>query len=139
MNIQPYIERLRECVPHARLVGGSADFEAAQRGTLTPPAVFVMPLTERPADPAADPWCAGAGRLCHFGVLQVVENFRNNTGEDALVDLQTLRMQVRAALHGWTPERGGDPIRFVLGELVQCDGDARLWWSDEFVDTVYRH
>jgi hypothetical protein len=64
-----------------------------------------------------------------FGVLQAVD-LGSTVG---VVDLQTLRRRVKQALIGFVADESmGDPVLFVGGELVQFEGDGRLWWSDEF-------
>lgn len=138
MNVQPYIDRLRATLTGMRLVGGAADFDAALRGVLSTPSAFVIPLVERPIDDAENDYCGVGGTRNYFGVILVVENHRDATGEASLVELEPIRRQVKAALRGWLPDSHGEPIKFVLGELVQAKGDAQLWWSDEFVDKRYR-
>lgn len=113
-------------------VGGSADLDAALRGTFVAPAAYVVPLAERGTEvPTNGPTRQRITSL--FGVIQVVENLRDTTGAAALVDLKSLRAQVRDALVGWVPDtETGEPVIFVSGELVQAEGDGRIWWSDEF-------
>ena len=73
-----------------------------------------------------------------FAVLFALDTARSAQGMDVLVELNTHRSQVRAALVGWVPDdETGEPVTFVGGELVQFQGDGRLWWSDEFVLTTY--
>lgn len=140
MDLTHVITRLKGSVTGMRSIGGSADMDAALRGTLVCPAIFVVPLVERPSDEESDGSCGVLGLTQLFGVLFVVENFRDVTGEASLVDLAGARRQVRKALVGWVPDpRTGEPVKFRLGELVQCEGDGKLWWSDEFTAKFYDH
>lgn len=138
MDLSAVIERLKASLTGiARQVEGAAGLEAALKGIATPPAVFVLPL----ADKGREMPTTGVTRqhMTHlFAVLLCVENFRHALGGAAVVDLETLRKPVRAALIGWVPEpSNGEPVLFVGGELIQFEGDGRLWWSDEFLLTSY--
>lgn len=137
MDLKPVINRLRERLTGVRSVGGAADLEAALRGVVVAPAVFVVPLARRGREmPRTGPTRQHISSL--FGVLQVVESFRDNVGEAALVDLDALGKQIFDALVGWVQdEMTGEPVVFVQGELIQAEGDGRVWWSDEFQLTSY--
>ncbi|MEO8120461.1 MAG: hypothetical protein ABI606_14235, partial [Rhodoferax sp.] len=71
--------------------------------------------------------------------IQVVESFVP-TGAPGVLDLAALRRQVKSALIGWVPDtETGEPVLFLGGQLVQFEGDGRLWWSDEFhLKSYYR-
>lgn len=139
MDLDLVILRLKAQLTGLRSIGGSADLDAAMRGTVVAPCAFVVPLAEKGQElESTGPTQQKLFSL--FGVIQVVENRRDNTGAAALLDLKALRKQVFAALVGWVPDAGaGEPVIFVSGELVQAEGDGRLWWSDEFqLSSFYR-
>ena len=71
-------------------------------------------------------------------MLIVLDTARTAQGLDVLIELEAKRRQVRQALVGWVPDEDtGEPVTFAGGELVQFQGDGRLWWSDEFLLTTY--
>jgi len=137
MNLSPVIARLKVQLTGLRAVGGSADMALALRGTVVAPAAFVMPLVEQGIElPSTGPTRQRLSSL--FGVVLVVENMRDATGAAALIDLETVRLQLKRALVGWVPDDSThEPVTFLRGQLVQCEGDGRLWWSDEFLLTSY--
>lgn len=137
MDLKPVINRLRARLTGVRSIGGAADLDSALRGVVVAPAVFVVPLARRGREiPRTGPTRQHISSL--FGVIQVVESFRDNVGEAALMDLDGLGKQIFDALVGWVlDEATGEPVVFVQGELLQAEGDGRVWWSDEFQLTSY--
>ncbi|MBB1601579.1 hypothetical protein [Variovorax sp. UMC13] len=132
MDLSPVIARLRTKLIGLRAIGGSADLDAAMRGVVVAPSAYVMPLVEQGREiPTTGPTRQRLTSL--FGVILVIENVRDNTGAASLVDLNGLRTQLFDALVGWVPDdQVGEPVIFTSGELVQAEGDGKLWWSDEF-------
>lgn len=120
-----------------RQVGEAAGLDAAMAGVVSPPSVFVIPLAEKGREIPV----TGITRqhITHmFGVVYCVENFRSATGAAAVLDLKALRRPTWDALVGWVPESGtGEPVLFLGGELIQLEGDGRLWWADEFFFSSY--
>ena len=107
----------------------------AQRPNL--PAVYLIPLTEQGGDDdtTGDP-CPPETRM--FGVIHVLDLRNDTTGAKGAALLKSMRAAVKQALIGWVPEaETGEPVWFVGGELVQFEGDGRLYWSDEFVFKGY--
>lgn len=133
------IPRVRTMLPTLRAVGGAADLDAAMRpgARITPPMAYVMPLGERAVAEGRTSVLRQAV-LCTFGVVLVIQALRDNEGREALQALSTLRTALRDALVGWVPEpQTGEPVIYLGGELVQFEGDGRLWWSDEFQHTTH--
>lgn len=137
MWLQDTLTRLKDQVTGMREIDGASSLDAAMRGAVASPSLYLIPLTE-------------TGReLLHtgpvdqlitvlFGVLLVLDTARSAQGMDVLIELHTKRAQVRQALVGWVPDTDtGEPVTFAGGELVQFQGDGRLWWSDEFLLTTY--
>ena len=137
MWFEDAIGRLKAQVTGMREIDGASSLEAAMRGAVATPSLYLIPLTEtgRELDHTG-PLDQQIAVL--FAVLFALDTARSAQGMDVLVELHTHRNQVRAALVGWVPDdETGEPVTFVGGELVQFQGDGRLWWSDEFVLTTY--
>lgn len=140
MDLQFVIERLKNWpqLSGVRQFGGAADLDAAISGSVTVPAVFVMPQTEAAAK---TPMSSGVVRqtfVPNWGVVLVVSNRRDAAGTAALGDLAPLRKSVREALVGWVPDADtGEPVFGTGGRLLRMDGDGRLWWVDSFEFTTY--
>lgn len=137
MDLSLIVDRLKAELTALRSVGASADLDAAIEGAVALPAAFVLPL----ADSAQDMGLTGSTgqRIAQaFGVLHVVSNRRDAQGGQALNDLKTHRLALRAALVGWVPDASnGEPVLYKAGRLLRLDGDGRLWWMDEFELTTY--
>jgi hypothetical protein len=138
MELQPILQHLRGQLADLALreIEPAPGLDAALRTSRTTPAVYLLPLSEkgRGLDHTGD-----VDQLEHrlFAVLQVVDVMAPD-GTPGVVDLTTLRRRVKQALIGFVPDTSmGDPVLFVGGELVQFEGDGRLWWSDEFGFTGY--
>lgn len=134
MDLAPVLERLHTCLTGVREVAAAAGLDAAMQGNLVAPAVYVVELSES----AHERPQTGAHRLVLssvVGVIQVVDCLRAAAQP---AELHPLRMQVRNALAGWVPDPAtGEPMTYLGGQLVQLEGDGRLWWSDEFQLTHY--
>ena len=137
MWFEDAIGRLKAQVTGMREIDGASSLEAAMRGAVATPSLYLIPLTETGRE------LAHTGPLDQqiavlFAVLFALDTARSAQGMDVLVELHTHRSQVRAALVGWVPDNEtGEPVTFVGGELVQFQGDGRLWWSDEFLLTTF--
>ena len=137
MWLQDVIARLKAQVTGMREIDGASSLDAAMRGAVSCPSAYAIPLTETGRE------LAHTGPVDQlitvlFGVLIVLDTARTAQGLDVLIELEAKRLQVRAALVGWVPDdETGEPVTFVGGELVQFQGDGRLWWSDEFLLTTY--
>ena len=138
MDLTFVLDRLKSQLSGIRQFGGAADLDAAITGSVTVPAVFVMPQTE-----AAEktPMATGVVRQTftpNWGVVLVVSNRRDASGAAALGDLAPLRQTVRQALVGWVPDEAtGEPVYGTGGRLLRMDGDGRLWWVDSFELKTY--
>lgn len=133
MDLEPILQRLRDQLADLPLreIEEAPGLDAALRASRATPALYLLPLSER-----------GQGlehtgtpdQIEHrlFGVLQVVD-VMGDAGAAGVVGLVTLRQRVKQALIGFVPDASmGEPVLFVGGELVQFEGDGRLWWSDEY-------
>ena len=138
MELTPIVTRLQERLDPLELreIEAAAGLDAAISGNLASPAVYVIPLSERGTE------LAHTGEVDQretrvFAVLQVTET-RARTAAPDVDTFVPLRTAVKEALIGWVPDEDtGEPVTFLGGELIQLEGDGRLWWSDEFVFTGY--
>lgn len=138
MRLDPIISRLAVALNGiTRQVEGAAGMDAALGGIVTPPAVFVIPLAQK--GQAMPTTGVTRQHLTHmFGVVYCAENFRQPNGAAAVGDLAALREPVMQSLVGWVPDPdNGEPVLFSGGELIQLEGDGRLWWADEFFLSSY--
>jgi len=132
MNTAPIIARLQSQCPGLRFVGGALDLEESTLLSATYPAAFVIPLSES----AEDNQFAGShlqNLTQQWGVLLAVKAVRT-TASDQSAELQTLRLQIRAALIGWTPSAERTEFNFTSGSLLGADA-GMLLWQDEFTTT----
>jgi len=138
MDLQFVIDRLKAQLSGVRQLGGAADLDSALNGSVSVPAVFVMPQAEKAA---VTPMSTGLVRQTfapNWGVIQVVSNRRDAAGAAALTDLASLRQAVRLALVGWVPDTStGEPVYATGGQLLRLDGESRLWWVDSFELKTY--
>ena len=137
MWLQDVLTRLKAQVTGMREIDGASSLDAAMRGAVAAPSAYAIPLTETGRElPHTGPVDQLITVL--FGVLIVLDTARTAQGLDVLFELEGKRLQVRQALVGWVPDdETGEPVTFAGGELVQFQGDGRLWWSDEFLLTTY--
>ncbi len=137
MWVQDVLNRLKAQVTGMREIDGATSLDAAMRGLVAAPALYLIPLADRGQEL---PHTGTVDQLISvlFGVLIVLETARSAQGLDVILELEAVRAQVRAALVGWVPDQGtGEPVTYAGGELVQFQGDGHLWWSDEFSLTTY--
>lgn len=137
MDLSLITTHLRAQLTGLRSVGSAADMEAAMNGVAALPAAFVLPLAESGAD--IDVLSSTYQRVLQtFGVVHGTSNRRDAAGGAALDDLHALRLALRTALVGWVPDAAnGEAVSFTGGRLLRLDGDARLWWMDEFELITY--
>ncbi|GKT18554.1 hypothetical protein AVHY2522_19245 [Acidovorax sp. SUPP2522] len=138
MQVQHFVTRLQERLQSLQLreIDSAAGLDAAMRGNLAAPAAYVIPLSERGTElPTTGPLDQLERRV--IGVLYVIDT-RAPSGGAGLTDLASLRAATKQALIGWVADdTTGEPVVFLGGELVQMEGDGRLVWSDEFLETGY--
>ncbi|MBV5296293.1 MAG: hypothetical protein JZU58_28470 [Curvibacter lanceolatus] len=138
MDLQFVIDRLKGQLSGIRQLGGAADLDTAFNGSVSVPAVFVMPQAEKAAVTAMATGLVRQTFAQNWGVIVVVSNRRDAAGSAALADLASLRQAVRLALVGWVPDAvTGEPVYATGGQLVRLDGEGRLWWGDSFELKTY--
>ncbi|WP_306602499.1 hypothetical protein [Azonexus sp.] len=128
MDTKPLADYLRTQLVDVREVGAAADFMAAADGSVSVPAVFVIPQEERVAEDDFD----GEFLLrVVIAVVCVVSNYRDSIGEAAQSDLEKLRCAVKDAIDEFIPAGAQAPARFMRGGLMSFDAQT-MWWADEF-------
>ncbi|QDL55304.1 phage tail terminator protein [Rhodoferax aquaticus] len=137
MDLDAVVTRVQASLGGLKAVGVSVDMEAAIGGAVPLPCAFVLPLNEVSTD--QDRLSRVQQRVTQgFGVILVVSNKRDAKGAAALSDLKALRTALKNNLVGWVPDAtNGEPVHHRSGRLLNLDGNARLWWIDEFELVTY--
>src|SRR5487761_2207578 len=135
MLLAPIITQV-QTVPVLKRVLGTVDFASAQQEISGLPVAYVMPLSD-----AASPNRMLSGAVEQrvterFGVILAVNNVRDMRGAAANEDLESLRVSVIAALLGWQPAPGYDPIEYGGGRILTL-ANTVLWWQLEFVTAYF--
>ncbi len=138
MDLDAVIARLKGQITGMREIGGAADLDAAIKGNVAVPALYVVRLSVQ-AERSKSTGPVRQRLTTLFGVLQVTENLRDIRGGAAAAQVEKVSDAVMAALIGWVPDAGtGEPVEFVGGDLVAGQANGRIWWSDEFEFISYR-
>jgi hypothetical protein len=113
-------------------VGGAAQFQnAAESNPRATPAAFVIPLEENPGVSAMGDLVIQRVAVT-LGVILVVRNLSDSKGVAARQDMETLRQAVKAALLGWQPPGGYDPLERGRSGLLAFK-DGHMWWQDIYL------
>lgn len=127
--IAAIIERIRQGVPDLKLVGGSVQFTAAaERQPTAVPACFVLTHSELPGPPAAANLLIQRVRI-DIGIVLVVRNVSDTTGQAAALDTEQLRQKVKDQLYGWMPAGAQEPLSRGPGQLLAFR-EGHVWWQD---------
>lgn len=134
--IDTVISRLDTQVAALKTVAGTVEFAVAETAAKQLPAAYVIPLTEKPSGNALE---TGVEQhvVVRFGVALAVLNVKDARGQAGQAALKTLRDAVSAALLGWEPLAGYDPVLFGGGQILKL-GNGVMWWQDEYVTGYYR-
>lgn len=114
-----------------RLIGGAADFQKAVENKPTAtPALFVLTMGEKAKPPST------ANVLiqhvdAQLGIVMVVRNVADNTGQAAGIEMEALRLALKDALFGWQPASQYNPLERDQGNLMDYR-EGHLWWLDTF-------
>ena len=131
-NLRPLLEsRIKAQIPAFKEVAGAADMANVMAGRLTDSGCYIF--QERVT--ATDSQLLGATmqRLAvAFAVLIVVRNVKDARGADAADASYTLQASLKAALLGWCPDAGADPLEYSGGALVSF-ANGFFIWKDTFI------
>ena len=134
--IDQVIAQLRASVGALKQVDGAAQFmTAAQSNPHVTPAAFVIPLTEDPSRSEV------AGLVIQrvaitLGVILVVRNVSDKSGDAARQDMEALRDAVKASLLGWLPSAQYDPFERGRSTLLAFK-DGHMWWQDIYLTSTF--
>lgn len=128
--------RLSTQVPALRVVSGAADFQRATEDLpKATPAAYVFSAEESADEGGFDQPTIQRLRITVVVVL-VVRQVADTTGAAASIDIDILRADVWAALHGARPDADHEPLTFASGGIVSFR-DGLLWWSDTWSSATY--
>lgn len=136
MDLSPILARLQAGSTGIVAFGRAADFtSASQNLRQKTPAAFLLNLAERAGQ---NQYIGVVGQLltARFGVVLAIQNLRDPQGEAAQDDLEPIRIAVRSALLGWTPDSADSPCVCSGGRLLALHANV-LWWQDDFETTYY--
>lgn len=128
MNLAAIISRIESQVTALKIVGGAAEIVAASEALAASPAAFVLEELN----------AAGENNVANdthqrvevsLSVFLAVKNAKDSRGEAGQGDLETLRLAVRAALLGWSPAAGIEPLTYTGGELFRFE-PGLIWWRE---------
>lgn len=134
--IAEMVARLQSQIPELKLVGGAAEFQAASESNpKAAPAVFVFTADENPGRSPDVPMVIQRVAV-RVSVVWCIKNVADATGSAGAIDMDALRSAGKAALLGWQPEPGCDPLERGPGRLLMFR-DGYQWWQDIWLTTYF--
>ena len=131
LDIDPWIQRIRDQVPQLRGVAGAAELAAVKDLAQRAPHAWVIPLAEDAGQNVL--LNAVSQRVTErIGVVIAVRNSRDARGHTAHNVLRYIRRQIKDALIGWLPDPNEEEVTFNRGRLIDFS-DRVIWWQDEYV------
>ena len=129
MLLSAVLDRLQSQVPALQTVGTLSEVDP---DTLPAqyPAAFVLSIRD---SAAPNRIAAGSHRqeLTEvFGVLMVVS--QPTPADQAVLELEGLKDEVRQALIGWLPADGWTACNYASGALVDARPGGIIWWLQQF-------
>lgn len=126
------IARLKTQVPALKKVGMAIDLAAAKTDPSKAfPRAYVMTLAEAGGGNRYLSGFVAQKRTQRIGVVLMVSNVRDTTGETTGGDMDALRSLTDAALFGWSADDAHAPLIFARGSLLGLI-EGQLWWQDEY-------
>lgn len=127
--IAEIIDRLKSTLPDLRIVDGAAGFQrASESNPKATPAAFVFIVDESADDNSVDaPFIQEVD--VKLAVVLVVRHVGDTVGAAAGVDMDSLRADVLAALMGYSPIAGYDPLARQKSALLAFR-DGHMWWQE---------
>ena len=120
-------DRLKAEVSELKEVKGALDFGAIKKNAIIFPAAFVFLAGDSGKD---NNLAVGAFRqeiTSDLSVVLAVRAANDRTGEKTSDELEELRSLVRAALVGWEPGSGFDPVALKRGRLLGFSNSVAFW------------
>lgn len=134
-------DRLKTIPALANRVFGAARLaELLKQGAVpqATPVAFVIPLGLRGVSPDAVSGLFRQGLQRLVGVVLVVRNVGDGTGEKALVELDPLIEAVIDLLAGWAPDEAFGVFTLARGELVSIEAGTIIYQLDFAIDDQLR-
>jgi hypothetical protein len=131
VNVRPVVDHLRAIVPALALAAGAAEYERALNALAALPAAFVLPAAEVAGENAFMDQMVQQEVAADFVVLLAVRNLSDGEGAAAAESLEPVRVAVRQALLGWTPDGATNGIEYAGGRLLAFHNGA-LWWEETY-------
>jgi hypothetical protein len=129
--VSTVIARLEALVPDLQLVQGAAEYSRIKAfSEFRPDSAYVLLANER--GDSDGPRTGRQRAVVTFGVVIAVQNYRDQSGGEAMEAISPLIGQARDAILGWTPPvNGGRPCWWLQGDVLDFD-DSMLLWADVF-------
>lgn len=139
--MQPLIARIETIPTLTQRVYGAAKLGLlTEKGSMATvaPAAFVLPLGLRggTVDAATGLYRQSISRL--VGVVLVVRNLGDATGEKAMIELDPLVEAVIALLAGWGPDEAFGVFSLARGELVSIAAGTITYQLDFLIEDQLR-
>jgi len=137
MNVSAVIARIQTECPEITTVGGAAKLMAAMSQPPSGISAWVIPTSERAE---ANGIHSGVAQRVTAGVavlLMLRADPADDTGALVYDALVPVRDSLNAALSGFVPFVGADPMIYVGGEIYEIHAGA-LMWQDDFETAYYR-
>lgn len=136
MDASDIISRLKSQCPALKQVGEAVAMDDAVARSLTRPAAFVFLAGEQAGENTA--MNAHIQRITQTWAVAIAVNGIRSASSSLTADVNAVRVAIRAALCGWSPEDDVSPFIFSGGQLLARENNV-IWWQDEFSCwTTYR-
>lgn len=120
-----------------RQTGGAADLAATQEETRNVPAAFAILEGEQSTPSRTGTQYIAQTVTQTVGIVIAVSNMRDQSGQAALADLESVRSSILLVLHGKLLTGASTPIEHIAGD-VQAWNASTLWWLDRYRLTFFR-
>jgi hypothetical protein len=134
--VADFIARIKTNCPLLKgRVFGAAELATATPTTMQPPCAFVIPMGDKSE---SNTLMNGFSQrvTMQFGVVIAVRNFSDTRGEGGHKQLESVRVQLDAALRNWTAPNASAPTEHTGGQLAGYDNMV-LRWNDVYQTQFY--
>lgn len=138
LDLNPWVERIREKVPALRKVGTAKDLATAQEALRTSPSAYVVPIADQPRQRAGFGNSTVSQNVdATVAIVVSVSSLRGaEDGSGATTEIQELRADIFAALLGWIPPGAATAIQFAGGRTLPFS-DSTVHFSDRFTTSYF--
>jgi hypothetical protein len=136
MLIADYIKQIKDNCPALKgRVYGAAELAVATPTTMQPPCAFVIPMGDK-SEPNTLLNGFSQRVTAQIGVVIAIRNFSDTRGEGGHRQLESVRIELDAALRNWTAPNTSTPTEHTAGQLAGYDNMV-LRWNDVFQTQFY--